>query len=54
MKFSINNEPFDPVKHKNLKVGIDKYGNIYVEAAEEEVNGMSIKELHKRLQRSRF
>ena len=39
MKFSINNEPFDPVKHKNLKVGIDKYGNIYVETAEEEVEG---------------
>lgn len=54
MKFSINNEPFDPAKHKNLKVGIDKYGNIYVEPAEGEVNGMSIKELHKLLQRSRF
>lgn len=54
MKFSIDGVPFDPVKHKNLRVGVDKCGNAYVETAEEEVEGMSIKELHKRLQRSRF
>ena len=54
VKFSIDGVPFDPVKHKNLRAGVDKYGNAYVETAEEEVEGMSIKELHKRLQKSRY
>ena len=54
MRFSINGEPFNPVKHKNLKLGIDKYGNVYVEPTEEKVDGLSIKELHRRLQKSRF
>ena len=57
MKISINGKPMDSIsleKEKNLKVGVDKYGNVYVERVDEEVRNPTRKQLSKILGMCRY
>ena len=57
MKISINGKLMDSIsleKEKNLKVGVDKYGNTYVERVDEEVRNPTREQLRKILGMCRY